>query len=81
MKINVVLFAAAREAAGSNEIQVNVPDPVSVANLKSALAEQFPDLSRIIPRSAISVNCEYANDAVTINDGCEVALIPPVSGG
>ena len=81
MIIQVALFAAAREAAGTNEIQVEVSDPASVSNLKIAMAEQYESLSEIIPRSAISVDHEYATDNVTINVQSEVALIPPVSGG
>lgn len=81
MIVQVALFAAAREAADANEISVELAEPFTVSMLKTAMAEQYESLSEIIPRSAISVDHEYATDDVTINLQSEVALIPPVSGG
>ena len=81
MIVQVALFAAAREAVDANEISVELAEPFTVSMLKTAMAEQYESLSEIIPRSAISVDHEYATDIVTINLQSEVALIPPVSGG
>jgi molybdopterin converting factor small subunit len=35
----------------------------------------------LLSRSAVAVNEEFADDAVAIPAGAEVALLPPVSGG
>ncbi len=81
MIVKVALFAAAREAVAQSEVGVDLPDSATVLDLKNALEDQFPKLSGIVPRSAVSVDQEYAGDEIQISCKSEIALIPPVSGG
>ena len=41
----------------------------------------YPALARSVPNLMVAVNSEYAERTAALNDGDEVALIPPVSGG
>ena len=81
MKINVRLFAAAREIAGRSDVSVTVPDPTTSADVKEALAETVPELAELIQKSALAVDNHYVNDQFEIAPDSDVALIPPVSGG
>ena len=81
MIVQVRLFAAARQEAGSDVIDVELKDGATVADVRDALAAQLPALSSLLPRVAFAVDAEYAADACEIPDGAEVACIPPVSGG
>ena len=81
MKIKVVLFASARDILGEREIEVELPDTTTVGDLKQVLMSQFPQVADLVLRSAISVDHEFANDALPLQPGSEIALIPPVSGG
>jgi len=81
MKLKVELFATARDLAGASSVEVTVTESASVVDLKTELAKQFPELSEIVSRSAISVDLEYAANDKLLVEGSEVALIPPVSGG
>jgi len=47
----------------------------------AALAEQLPSLSALVQRTAYAINRSYVTPNTTLNDGDELALIPPVSGG
>lgn len=81
MNVRVKLFAAAREATGSGEVEVDLPSVARVAHVRSALATQWPQLASLAERSLVAVNAEYARDQDKLAEGDEVALIPPVSGG
>ena len=70
------LFAALRERAGADEIELQLPDAASVGD---ALAE-LRGLTDGIP-VVMAVNREYAGPEDRLQPGDEVALIPPVSGG
>jgi molybdopterin converting factor subunit 1 len=81
MKIKVKLFAAARELAGGDTVEIEIPEHTTVADLGLALAKNFPALEKLLPHALWAVDAEYAGDSTIINDHSEVALIPPVSGG
>jgi MoaE-MoaD fusion protein len=74
MLVSVRLFAGLRERAGAANVEVELPEPATVADLLAAM-----DLA---PRSCVAaINREYADPAAPIAPGDEVALVPPVSGG
>jgi MoaE-MoaD fusion protein len=74
MRVSVRLFAGLRERAGSDRVEVELPDGASVADLLAAM--------ELAPRSCVvAINREYASPASVVHAGDEVALVPPVSGG
>ena len=81
MKLRVKLFAVARQRAGQDEIEVELPSRATVRQLRGALAEQFPPLAAVLAHVRFAVNSEYATDTLELNPAAEVAIIPPVSGG
>ena len=81
MIVQVRLFAAARQEAGSDVIDVELKNGATVADVRDALASQLPALASLLARVAFAVDAEYAADSREIPDGAEVACIPPVSGG
>ena len=81
MRVNVLLFAAARASAGSASCEVELAEPASVADLKAALAKSCPALASILGASRIAIDRAYAINSDLIPAGAELAIIPPVSGG
>jgi molybdopterin synthase catalytic subunit len=81
MKVNVKLFAAARELAGTTEAIVEAAPGATLGDVRRRLCEECPSLAPLAARSLLAVNAEYADDATPIAAGDDVALIPPVSGG
>ncbi len=81
MIVNLLLFAAAKEIAGTQQLELSLDQPCTVGRLKSALAAECPELAALTARSAFSVDQTYANDETVIGPASEVAMIPPVSGG
>jgi molybdopterin synthase catalytic subunit len=74
--VKIRLFAGLRERAGADKIAVTLPDGARVAD---ALAH-LQGLTDGVP-VVMAVNQEFADEAVVLHAGDELALIPPVSGG
>lgn len=81
MQARVRLFAALAEALGQREVVVDLPEGATVADLCRKLSEQFPRLAEYTANLAYAVNAQYTSPSHALEDGDEVALIPPVSGG
>jgi MoaE-MoaD fusion protein len=79
VRVTVRCFAAVREAVGSDQVEVELPAGSSVAALRERLAEAAPALLRL--PLAVAVNRAYATMATVLQNGDEVAFLPPISGG
>jgi molybdopterin converting factor subunit 1 len=82
VKVRVRLFAVLREAAGRNEVELDLGDGATVGDAIAAL-DGVGGLDGVIGRVPVrmAVNRDYASDATPLAPGDELALIPPVSGG
>ncbi len=81
MTVKIVLFARAKELVGQEKLSMEFPATATVLDLKKELTDQYPKLSDFLKHCAIAVDQNYANDDQILTEGCEVGLIPPVSGG
>jgi molybdopterin converting factor subunit 1 len=81
MKAKVRLFARLSELAGAREVEVEVGEGLSAAEVYQSLCAQYPALGGLNGSLRYAVNGEYAEPSHPVGDGDEVALIPPVSGG
>jgi molybdopterin converting factor small subunit len=81
--VQVLLFAAAREAAGRPMLDRPVGRAgLDLHELLDSLVAEFPALARILPRSRFAVNNEYIRGrSVRLRPGDELAIHPPYSGG
>jgi molybdopterin synthase sulfur carrier subunit len=75
----LLLFAAAREAAGTGRERVQA-STVGQA-LEDACARHGEQFAAVLERSRVWVNGEPAEADCVLNEGDEVAVLPPVSGG
>ena len=81
VRVRVLFFGAAREAAADEAVLTLAPGATARQGLERVL-EEYPDLVRFGSSLLVAVNQEYARDLdVGLEDGDELALFPPVSGG
>ena len=81
MKVVVRLFASYRERAGRSEVELELPEGSTVGYLASEIAGRYPKIASKPENLVVAVNQEYRDHLYGLDDGDEVALIPPVSGG
>jgi sulfur-carrier protein len=81
MRGTVKFFAALREAVGHSQIEWELAEGATVEALIAHLQATLPGLARWAGRIQIAVNRRYAAAGTRLQDGDEVALFPPVSGG
>jgi molybdopterin synthase catalytic subunit len=82
VRVRLLFFGAAREAAGADELLFEVSAPATVATALEAVLERHPALRRFGRSLLVAVNQEYAREPdARLKDGDELALFPPVSGG
>jgi molybdopterin converting factor subunit 1 len=81
VRIEVKLFAAARQAAGAENVEVDLPEGATVADLRRALGERFPGARTVLSHAMFAIDMEYVNDNAGLRPHTEIACIPPVSGG
>jgi molybdopterin synthase catalytic subunit len=80
-QIKLLFFATLRDRAGMKSLELEIPDAMTVHDLKDKLAEDHPNLKESMKSVLITINREYAFDEAVIPQGAEMAMFPPVSGG
>ena len=81
MKIRLLAFASAGDALGATETEMELPEGSRVADLRARLDREHPALTPLWPRLAVAVDGRISSPDEPLQDGIEVALLPPVSGG
>lgn len=81
MTITVKLFASLRREAGTDELTLELPPGATAGDAVAALRSGPLPWLPARETFAVAVDREYAADATPLEDGCELALVPPVSGG
>ncbi|MBF2077544.1 MAG: MoaD/ThiS family protein [Synechococcales cyanobacterium T60_A2020_003] len=79
--VKLKLFAAYQDAFGVPELSLDVPEGTSVSNLRDRLIQEHPELAQWKDVTRFGINLEFVPPETLLNDGDEVVLIPPVSGG
>jgi molybdopterin synthase catalytic subunit len=81
VRINVKLFAILRDTAGVAELSLDLPTGAKVHDAATALALAHPAIAPHLAHTAYAVNRSYAGPSQVLQEGDELAAIPPVSGG
>jgi MoaE-MoaD fusion protein len=81
MRIRLLAFASAGDALGATETELELPEGSTVADLRAALDRDHPAMAPLWPRLAVAVDGRVVKADEPLTAGCEVALLPPVSGG
>lgn len=81
MHVTVRLFARLRDLIGVGELEREAPHGTTVAAVWQSLVDEYPAIAPYAESMSCAVNAEYARMTTTVEDGDEVAFLPPVSGG
>ncbi len=81
MHVRVLFFGMLKDLAGKSADSLQLHDGSSVRELLSECEKRSPRIADSLSSLAVAVNQQYADIEKVLNDGDEVALLPPVSGG
>lgn len=81
MRVKILFFGAARDAVGHGEVEFVLAGTPTSSGAFAQVLEGFPDLRRFGRSLLFAVNQEYAAADRAVNEGDELAVFPPVSGG
>ena len=78
MKITVRYFAGLREQKGQDSEELSVPSGSTAEDVVQSLVPEGPNGRLPV---MVAVNCAYVSREHLLQEGDEVALIPPLGGG
>lgn len=81
MKVKVLYFASFREAAGVSSEIIELDEKATIETLRQILSSQHPKLNELWSFAIFTVNRKYMTLEVKLNEGDEVGILPPISGG
>lgn len=81
IQIKVKLFAIYQEAFETSELELVFSPPTTVGNVLEFLIQQKPYLVKWQNLTRFGINLQFVTPDTLIQDGDEIVLIPPVSGG
>ena len=81
VKVTVKLFAAYQEAYGVPELRLEFPVGTTVQAVRDCLVNDYPQLEQWREVTRFGINFQFVGPDTELQDGDEVVLIPPVSGG
>ena len=79
MKVKILYFAQIAEALGFDKEEFEIPDKMGSEALIEKLKIKYPELSNLT--FAVSVNETVVQADTILEEGFEIALLPPFAGG
>jgi molybdopterin converting factor subunit 1 len=81
VRLEILYFASAREAAGLSSEVLEAREGATVADVKALVQARHPALAVAWATTRVAVGNAFARDDRPLAEGDRVALIPPVGGG
>ncbi len=81
VSVRTLFFAAYRDLLDRSELDVELPEGATVADLVDRLRARGAPFDALPIEPTVAVNRVYAPMSSALGAGDEVAFIPPVAGG
>lgn len=81
MRVQVQLFAAAKDRARTDLAEFELNESDTVGDIRTRLVSEFPELAPIAAHLLFAINEDYATVSSPIVANARIACFPPVSGG
>lgn len=79
--LRVLFFGHYRDVVPGGALDLSLPDTATVADIAEELAARDLRLADLLARTRIAVGGDFATLDTVLQDGDEVAFLPPMSGG
>jgi molybdopterin converting factor subunit 1 len=81
VSVRVLLFATYAEQAGRGLVELSLPAPATVEDVLRQLRASFPGADRLPRRPLVAVNRAHTRLGAPVQEGDEIAFLPPLAGG
>jgi MoaD family protein len=81
MKVRVQFFSQLRDLAGVSELDVDLAEEATVADLLEKIYERTPTLRAHDKTTLVGAGVEFVDRKYVIKQGDEISIMPPVQGG
>jgi molybdopterin synthase sulfur carrier subunit len=81
INVTVKLFAIYQEVYQQEEIILSTQEKTPISEILNTIIEEKPVLKKWRNLTRFAVNFDFVDEDYILQDGDEIALIPPVSGG
>ncbi len=81
MKITCLIFGKYAEVVGTDKTEFELPEGASLVDAIQELRDTLPNGSRIPASTMVAINQVHALPTRILEEGDELALLPPLAGG
>lgn len=81
MKVHVQFFSRLRDLAGVEEMELDVPDSTTAADLLEILYSRMPALRDWDKSILIAAGIEFVRRDYVLRPGDKISIMPPGQGG
>jgi MoaD family protein len=81
MTARVQFFSQLRDLAGASELDVDLAEGATVADLLEELYQRTPALRAHDKTTLVGAGVEFVDRNYVIKQGDEISIMPPVQGG
>src|SRR5215469_9102164 len=81
MRARVLFFGMLKDIAGRSSEDAEFPAGADLRAVFQAYASRFPRMGELASSIVIARNHEFSDPSAKLQDGDEIAFLPPVSGG
>jgi molybdopterin converting factor small subunit len=81
MRIRISAFARIREIIGAPELERSAPAGATAGEVWQRLTAEFPRLGELAASTRLVRNGSFVAGESELDDGDELALLPPFGGG
>jgi len=79
--LKVLFFGQLRDVAGVAEDRPELPDGALLEDVFQHYAARFPRMTELRPSIVFARNQQFSDPSAAVQEGDEIAFLPPVSGG
>lgn len=82
--IQIRLFAGAAQLAGQSTVelsQTDLPSNPTIGDVAKCLTARYPQLQSLAAKSRWAIGSDFVELECPVESECNLAMIPPVSGG
>ena len=81
IKVSVIYFAQIHELTGIREEELIIEKGSTLTNLISKIEENHPSLLKVKENIQFAINCNLVRKNLSLKEGDQIAVFPPVAGG